>query len=190
MEIPSERKRLFNALGEIIPNVVRKHFAIDGGCIITSAVAIRVLAALGVDADALSVKARILNAAYVSGDGSLAWRVGIGWGGNRPNAWNGHLVVLAEHSALLDYAIGDASRPGRDIELDYIVYPATKAFRRGREPIVISNGLVYVEYMMVKDRNYTRSPLWCGAKHDQARNACVSEVLVSLAKARADSNES
>ena len=72
--------------------------------------------------------------------------IGLGVTPSTPDAWAGHVVVVAERKWLLDFSIDQANRPDYGIVLDPLVAPVTERWIRGKDMMLLHRGSAYLYY--------------------------------------------
>jgi hypothetical protein len=172
------REQILTLLAAEARPLILEHWAAYS-CIASTRVAIDVLGAFGIVAEARPVHAYIFNAPLwkrleageqpAAGeidrlfaiDGS--WSIGLGFGGDMgANKWPGHLVALVRRpQVLVDLSLDQASRPERQIDLGPIIAPIRgPEFLRGEGQIVGEVNGTVVAYETIDEHGYTLSPDW------------------------------
>ena len=174
-----------------------------GSCITATRVAVDVLHILGIRAVPLSVNLFVLNAPLIArlwkypklpdtGRELDQWNAEdgsslqvIGGGNSQPGLWPGHLVAVVERTWMIDLSFKQAELRQRGVQLpEFLVWPASKKFLRGDEPLDLATigrtGLIYEA--KPRDSSYHTAPFW-NRKGESA--PIVKRVLNRLGKASA-----
>lgn len=173
-------------------------------CITGARVAFDVCRAHDIRVRALSTKVRIYNAPMVARmvrgevpsdvqeidrwnreDGS--WNVGIGgFGYDKPDHFDGHLVVIADERVLVDPTLPQANRPQYDIELSGLAGRIPDGWPRRENDVPIQleqNGCVVTYEAQADDRRWVATDSW---KSRELREPVVGLVSSAVDSALAD----
>ena len=182
-------QRAVEYYASIIEDELIKGGLSGGFCISATRVAVDVLHTLGIRAVPLSVSLFVLNPPLIArlrNHGRLPdtareldqWNAEdgsclhvIGGGGSEPGVWPGHLVTVVEGAWMIDLALKQAELRERGVQVPgFLVWPASKKFLRGQEPLSLATagqaGLIYEA--KPRDSSYHTAPLW-NRKSESAR---------------------
>lgn len=169
-------------------------------CIESTAIAIEVLRRFGAEAVPLPVSVALFNASawrmHALGfkiDGvdwrtQSAWSVGVGYGEqSAPGRWSGHLVAIVptdDGDWLLDLSIGQAHRPGRDLDVGPMLLNAERSLLVGEKLQAVSWPDLTVVYSRKNDRiadDWKTTPAWMGkARHRKTVQAIERAVRLKM----------
>jgi hypothetical protein len=190
--------QVFDLLSErgVAKAALRRRFREDS-CINSTRVLFDVYRAVGIPAEAVSVRTRIYSPGFVERvhrEGRMpktpeelqswtsepgVWSVGIGYGiGHGKNKWPGHLV-LRSGSHLIDATIDQANRPQHGIVMPAMLLLAQvpEAFWRGEEPLAAEINDCHILYeARPNDNSYLGSPAWSGRSHRGRRRRGVGSI--------------
>ena len=175
--------QVFDLLSErgVAKAALRRRFREDS-CINSTRALFDVYRAVGIPADAVSVRTRIYSPGFVERahrEGRMpvtaeelqswtsepgVWSVGIDHGKNK---WPGHLA-LRSGSNLIDATIDQANRPQHGIVMPAMLLLAQvpEVFWRGEEPLASEiNDCQVVYEARPNDNSYLGSPAWSGRSH-------------------------
>lgn len=163
-------------IGARIRQQILAHYLRDS-CVATARATVDALKQAGVDVFPLSVRVYIVNEpvqqfslehGYFPEVGTDdyppdGYGIGLGVTPSTPDAWAGHVVVVAERKWLLDFSIDQANRPDYGIVLDPLVAPVTERWIRGKEMMLLHRGPAYLYYQTLPgDKGFKASPNWEG----------------------------
>ena len=188
---------VFELLSErsVAKSALRRRFREDS-CINSTRVLFDVYRAVGIAADAVSVRTRIYAPAFVDRghrEGRMpespeevhswtsepgVWSVGIGFGTDLgKHKWPGHLVLRSD-STLIDATIDQANRPQDGIVMPPMLLLAhtSDAFWRADDLLGVEiNGCQVVYESRPNDNSYLGSPAWSGRSHIEG--AVAAELI-------------
>jgi hypothetical protein len=202
--------QILNNLLEIAPNEVERVFPDTRVCILTARVGMETLRHFKIRRRAVPVIVTAFNKAAterIEREGHLptsqeeikrwsredgSWIVGGGGTGamNREtNSFDGHVVILAHHDdeefdgVLLDLALGQMSRPHRDIHLEPLAATAPTGFLGGEAVVVAEmNGSIVRYRHMPEATEWTQAMDW----RDPDRRAPIVARIIEKIEARLD----
>jgi hypothetical protein len=195
-----QASHVFDLLSErgVAKSVLRRRFREDS-CINSTRVLFDVFRAVGIAAQAVSVRTRIyspgfVNRAYRAGRmpesseevhswtaAAGVWSVGIGYGIDQgKQKWPGHLVLRSDDH-LIDATIDQANRPQHGIVMPPMLMLARvpDAFWRAENLLGVEvNGAQVVYEARPHDTSYVGSPAWSGRSHIEG--AIAAELVCYL----------
>jgi len=171
-------------------------------CIEATWIAIEVLRRFGAEAVPLPVQVALFNgpAWRLHGLGfridglawktQSAWSVGVGYGTtSAPDRWNGHLVAIVptdDGDWLLDLSIGQAHRPGRNLDVGPMLLTAERSMLLGEELQAVSWPDLTAVYGRKTDGiadEWKTTPAWTGrVRHRRTVQAIERAIRVKLAE--------
>lgn len=155
-----------------LPPLLDAEGYVANNCILSSRLAVDALQQAGVKAKALACRVIAFSpemVAHLDAGGSPmdpdapGWNVAIGY----PNqdageGYNGHVVVLADNELVLDFSVGQMSRPKYGMNLTPGGFDVTPEFLAGEEPRVFMAGESMLSYEAMPDRkDFMTAPDWC-----------------------------
>lgn len=180
--------------------ILLRHFSKDS-CINTTRVLLEVFRALGIPAEACSVRVQLYTAGYIAmaeakgrmprtreemmewTDHPDVYSLGIGYGGIDvdPKAWCGHLAIRIG-DGLLDATLDQADRPERGLILPSVLQleEMPPEFWMGDTPVAnkMSNGCVVRYEHVPRSNGYLASPAWAFRRNVEGR--VYDEILARM----------
>lgn len=182
---------LFEVLAPLLAPAVEAEIGRGDTCIFNTRVALEVAAYFGIEAQPLAVQVFLANRAFTKHldegdhdvekwaaiDGSHSVGIGFGFHAHQPreNAWNGHLIAVAD-GCFGDFAIQQAERPEKGITTG----PAIVGPWPGDKWTLIGVDGTAVHYRKLDDEDYRRSPDWRIAARRRPVCARLIRILRSL----------
>ena len=193
-----EEDEIFGKLVLVASAALPEMFSARNYCLNGTRVLIDVLQHFGIEAKPLSVQLVVTNAAWkecldkvgvatqamvdewVESKG--AWSVGIDTSSPKePGLWNGHIVLVTDR-VLVDSAIGQLSRPEKNMKLPgaFACEYAPEFFSKGRALSIVGPKGVWVRYWArEKDKSFEQLP---GFQRSQTNQEVTEEIIELMSK--------